>query len=730
MFVIKRNGIEEPVDFTKIVEKLNFLANMDPKIDVDTNLVTQKVIASMKSGITTHELDLFAADVAINMNGDYSTLASRILINDLHKSVNLTNQNCDYNRDYFFDYFGIKTLQKSYISSNESPQDMFWRVADFLYPEEEKKIAYDYMSNKYFIHATPTLFNAGRENPQLSSCFLMHLKEDSIDGIYKTLWDCARISKYAGGIGLSIHNLRSRGSDVNGMKGVCTGIVPMLKNFNDTARYVNQGGRRPGSIAVYLQVDHPDIFSFLELKKNTGDENMRCRDLFYAVWIPDLFMKKVQNDEQWCLFCPYKCPGLFDTYGEEYETLYNKYEKEKLYTKQVSAQSLWFEICQSQIETGTPYILYKDSINEKNNQKNLGTIKSSNLCCEVVQYTSKDEIAVCNLASISLPRFVENDVFDFLKLDEVVSFIVKGLNYVIDKNYYPVPEAEYSNKKHRPIGIGVQGLADVYAMLKISFDSEEARNLNKAIFECIYISALKQSCDLAIKDGPYESFEGSPASKGLLQFDLWGVKPHSLSEDLIEELKHNIKLHGLRNSLLVAPMPTASTSQILGNNEAFEPFTSNMYVRRTLAGEFTVFNKHLFRDLKENNLWNESIRNKIIAERGSIQNIEEIPKNIKDVYKTVWEISQKVIIDQASDRGPFIDQTQSMNLFIKRPSVKILSSMHFYSWNKGLKTGIYYLRSQPVSNAINFTVKPQNPTEQEKLECSLKNREACEMCSA
>lgn len=731
MFVIKRDGTKENVDFTKIVEKLNFLANMEPEINVDTTLVTQKVISSMKSGITTHELDLFAADIAINMNGDYAVLASRILINDLHKSIELKNTNCDYKRDYLIDYFGIKTLQKSYISKDESPQDMFWRVAEFLYPEEERKQAYDYMSKKYFIHATPTLFNSGKNKAQLSSCFLMHLKEDSIDGIYKTLWDCARISKYAGGIGLSIHNLRSQGSDVNGMKGVCTGIVPMLKNFNDTARYVNQGGRRPGSIAIYLQVDHPDIFSFLELKKNTGDENMRCRDLFYAVWIPDLFMKRVENNEQWSLFCPHTCPGLCESYGEEYESLYIKYEKEELYTRQVSAQSLWFEICQSQIETGTPYILYKDSINIKNNQKNLGTIKSSNLCCEVVQYTSKNEIAVCNLASISLPSFVENQVFNYSKLNEVVSFIVKGLNYVIDKNYYPVPEAEYSNKRHRPIGIGVQGLADVYAMLKLSFDSEEAKTINKAIFECIYISAVKQSCELAKIHGPYETFKGSPASEGLLQFDLWGVKPETFTEELLDELKSDIKTHGLRNSLLVAPMPTASTSQILGNNEAFEAFTSNLYVRRTLAGEFTVFNKHLFKDLKENNLWNTNIKNKIIEERGSIQNIEEIPKWIKDIYKTVWEISQRSIIDQAADRGPFIDQTQSMNLFVKRPTIRVLSSMHFYSWKKGLKTGIYYLRTQPVSTAINFTVKPkQSPTEEEKLQCSLTNREACEMCSS
>ncbi len=733
MFVIKRNGDTELVNFNKVTERLKKICEDASEIlDVDVNLVAQKVVASMKSGMNTYELDLLAADMAISMGGDYTVLASRLLVDDMHKKLPLKNENVDYTRDYLLDYFSIKTLQKSYLNNDESPQDMFWRVTEFLYPEEDRAQAYWYMSNKYFTHATPTLYNSGKNKPQLSSCFLMHLKDDSIDGIYETLWDCARISKYAGGIGLSIHNLRAKGSDVNGMDGVCTGIVPMLKNFNDTARYVNQGGRRPGSIAVYLQVDHPDIFEFLDLKKNTGDDNNRCRDLFYAAWIPDLFMKRVENDEMWSLFCPHKTPGLHDVYGDEYEKLYLQYEASGSYIKQVKAQKLWFEICQSQIETGTPYILYKDSINRKNNQKNLGTIKSSNLCCEIVQYTSKDEIAVCNLASISLPAFVENGSFNMDKLQQVVRFMVRGLNYVIDKNYYPVKEAEYSNKKHRPIGIGVQGLADVYAMMEYPFDGEytlhSAKALNKDIFENIYYAALTESNNLARQFGSYDSFEGSPASNGILQFDMWNVQP-KLD---FTNLKEDIKKYGLRNSLLVAPMPTASTSQILGNNEAFEPFTTNMYVRRTLAGEFIVLNKHLYKKLKELNIWSDSMESKIIANKGSIQNIPEIPDNIKKVFKTVWEMSQKSIIDQAADRAPFICQTQSMNLFIGDATIKKLSSMHFYGWKKGLKTGIYYLRTQPVANALQFTVQDslkQNKDKDEEPLLVCTRESGCVSCS-
>ena len=717
MFVIKRDGTQQPVDFNKIVEKLQSLSE---GLSLDHNLVAQQVVGSMKSGMTTSELDMLSADIAISMGEEYTKLASNLLVNDMHKKNSLKNKNVEYNRDYDFDYFGIKTLQKSYLYEGETPQDMFWRVVSFLYPEEEQKEAYDLMSNHYYTHATPTLFNSGKENPQLSSCFLMHLKDDSIDGIYKTLWDCARISKYAGGIGLSIHNLRATGSDVNGVKGACTGIVPMLKNFNATSTYVNQGGKRPGSIAIYLQVDHPDIFDFLDLKKNSGDENMRCRDLFYAVWIPDLFMKRVQEGMSWSLMCPHQCPGLCDVYGNEYETLYEKYESEGRFVKQVNAQTLWFAICQAQIETGTPYILYKDAINKKNNQKNLGTIKSSNLCCEVVQYTDKNEIAVCNLASIALPKFVSNKEFHFEQLRKVVRIVVRGLNYVIDKNYYPVPEAEHSNRRHRPIGIGIQGLADTYALMGFAFDSIQAKELNQEIFKTIYHSALTESCELAKIHGSYESFEGSPTSNGELQFDLWNV--HA---DGFEDLKKNIQKYGLRNSLLVAPMPTASTAQILGNNEAFEPFTSNMYVRRTLAGEFVVFNKHLYRDLKELGIWSPEIKQSILQNRGSVQNILNIPQDIKEKYKTVWELSQKSIIDQAADRAPFIDQTQSMNLFISHPSLKQLSSMHFYSWNKGLKTGIYYLRTEPVANPIAFT---SGMTEQQA--CSLTNKEACSMCSS
>lgn len=786
MYVIKRNGTEEMVNFNKIVEKLTSLSF---DLDVDVNLVAQKVVANMKSGMTTSELDHLSASISVAMNGDYEKLASNLLVNDMHKKKKNFNKHCDYDKDYNFTYFGLKTLQNGYLNEDETPQDMIRRVCEFIYDTDDVNTAYQYMSDGYYTHATPTLYNSGKDRPQLSSCFLVHLNDDSIDGIYKTLWDCAKISKFAGGIGLSIHNLRATGAMVNGNKKACTGIVPMLKNFNDTARYVNQGGKRPGSIAVYLQVDHPDIYDFLDLKKNSGEENIRCRDLFYAVWIPDLFMKKVQNNEDWCLFCPYTAPDLYNKYGEEYEALYYQYENEKKYVKKVSAQELWKAICQSQIETGTPYILYKDAINMKNMQKNLGTIKSSNLCCEIVQYTDENETAVCNLASIALPKFIRNKTigssikiytkenciyckytkefckskgysyhiveikenekeefkkthdwntfplvyvnekkiggfneflqycspeFDYNKLAHVTKHVVKGLNNVIDKNYYPVKEAEYSNKKNRPIGIGVQGLADVYAMMNLPFDSQEAFEVNKKIFETIYYASVKESIQQAKEKEPYDAYQNSPASKGLLHYDMWNITPKYYKEQF-DELKEEMKKYGIRNSLLVAPMPTASTSQILGNNEAFEPFTTNLYVRRTIAGEFMIFNKHLYQDLKHLNIWNESIKKAIIANKGSIQSIPDIPDIIKDKYKTVWELSQKVIIDQAYDRAPFIDQTQSMNLFIAHPTISKLSSMHFYSWKKGLKTGIYYLRTQPVSDVMQFTVR---------------KNEVCENCSA
>jgi ribonucleoside-diphosphate reductase alpha chain len=610
---------------------------------------------------------------------------------------------------------------------------------------------YNLLSEKWFTHATPTLFNAGTPKPQLSSCFLLTMKDDSIDGIYDTLKQCAKISQSAGGIGLSIHNIRAKGSYIKGTGGVSNGIIPMLRNFDMTARYVDQGGgKRKGSFAMYLEPWHADIFDFLELKKNHGKEELRARDLFYALWISDLFMKRVENNEMWSLFCPNEAPGLADCHSDEFEKLYTKYEAEGKYRKQVKAQDLWFEILEAQIETGTPYILYKDACNRKSNQKNLGTIKSSNLCTEIIEYTSPDEIAVCNLASIALPMFVTEDgIFDHQKLFEVTIVATKNLNKVIDVNYYPVEEARRSNMRHRPIGLGVQGLADAFIKLKMPFDSEEARGLNKDIFETIYYAALTASKDLAKKHGPYETFKGSPVSKGILQFDMWGVTPSSGRWNW-DELKQEIKKHGVRNSLLLAPMPTASTSQILGNNECFEPYTSNIYTRRTLSGEFIVVNKHLMKDLIELSLWNESMKNRLIEANGSIQNVNEIPGNIKELYKTVWEISQKAIIDMAADRGAYIDQSQSLNIHIADPNFGKLTSMHFYAWKKGLKTGMYYLRSKAATDAIKFTVdkealkqiQPQQVmvvqeamamTREQKeadIACSLDNPDDCITCGS
>ena len=621
-----------------------------------------------------------------------------------------------HDRDMEYDYFGFKTLEKSYLLKlngkiAERPQHMLMRVALGIHLDDIPKVieTYNLLSQKYFTHATPTLFNAGTPRPQMSSCFLLCMKNDSIDGIYDTLKSTAVISKYAGGIGVSISNIRASQSYIRGTNGTSNGIVPMLRVFNNTARYVDQGGgKRKGSIAVYLEPWHPDIFPFLDLRKNHGNESDRARDLFYALWIPDLFMKRVQEDGMWTLMCPNECPGLVDCHGEEFENLYTKYEREGKGRKTIKAQSLWWQIIDSQVETGTPFLLYKDHCNNKSNQKNLGTIKCSNLCTEIVEYTAPDEIAVCNLASISLPKFVDLELdnkFDLTKLNEIVMVMTKNLNKVIDRNYYPVPEASKSNFRHRPIGLGVQGLADVFQLIGVPFDSPEARQLNRDIFETIYYGACTASCELAEMHGPYDTFDGSPASKGILQFDMWGVTPSDRWDWDI--LKEKIAQFGMRNSLLVAPMPTASTAQILGNNESTEPFTSNIYNRRVLAGEFPVVNKHLLRELTSRGLWTQVVRNRIIADGGSIQNVSQIPQSIRDIYRTVWEIPQRSIIDMAADRGPFIDQSQSMNVHIAEPNTSKLTSMHFYAWKKGLKTGMYYLRTRPKADAIQFTVNQE-----------------------
>ena len=627
----------------------------------------------------------------------------------------------DYKRDLSYDYFGLKTLEKSYLVKIrgkvvERPQQMIMRVSVGIHGDDlvSVKETYDLMSKKFFTHATPTLFNSGTITPQMSSCFLLSMTSDSIEGIYDTLKRCALISKSAGGIGLSISCIRAKDSYINGTNGNSNGLVPMLRVYDSTARYVDQGGgRRKGSFAMYLEPWHADIFEFLSLKKNHGKEEMRARDLFYALWTPDLFMQRVRDDGNWTLMCPNECPGLQDCWGEEFERLYRRYEEEGKGRKTIKARQLWNEVINSQIETGTPYIVYKDSCNRKSNQQNLGTIRCSNLCTEIVEYTSPDEVAVCNLASISLPRFVKEDgYFDFEELIKVVRVITKNLNKVIDRTYYPIPEARYSNLKHRPIGIGVQGLADVFAMCHIPFESEKALTLNNQIFETIYYAAVLESNNIAMKDGPYESFAGSPSSQGKLQFDFWGVQPKMYDW---QSLKENIVKHGLRNSLLVAPMPTASTSQILGNNETFEPFTSNLYSRRVLSGDFICVNKHLVKQLASMGLWNDSMRNRIMAANGSVQGLSELPSEIKNVFKTVWEISQKEIINLAIGRSPFIDQSQSLNIHIADPSHNKISSMHFYGWSKGLKTGMYYLRSRPATDAIKFTVKLDETVENKML---------------
>ena len=784
MYVVKRDGRKEVVKFDKITARIKKLCYGLNALVVPEK-VAMRVIEGLYDGVTTSELDNLAAEVAATntiSHPDYALLASRIVVSNLHKNTKKsftdtmedlysyvdpkTNQpapllsddvykaikdnaevldsNIIYDRDFRYDFFGVKTLERSYLLKlngevAERPQHMLMRVAMGIHKTDiEAAIStYNYMSEGWFTHATPTLFNSGTPKAQMSSCFLLKMQEDSIGGIYDTLKQCAQISQSAGGIGLSIHDIRATGSYIKGTNGTSNGIVPMLKVFNDTARYVDQGGgKRKGSFAIYVEPWHADIFSFLDLKKNTGKEEDRARDLFYALWIPDLFMKRVEEKGEWTLMCPNECPGMSDVYGDEFDALYLKYESEGKGRKTIKAQDLWFKICESQIETGTPYMLYKDAANSKSNQKNLGTIKSSNLCTEIMEYTSDDEVAVCNLASIALPKFVAEGKFDHDKLFEVAYKVTKNLDSVIDQNYYPIPEARNSNMRHRPIGIGVQGLADAFILMRFPFESEEAKALNKEIFETIYYAALTASKDLAIENGPYETWKGSPISEGTMQFDLWGVTPTDRWEWKV--LKEEVMEHGVRNSLLLAPMPTASTAQILGNNECFEPYTSNIYTRRVLSGEFIVVNKHLLRDLVKLGLWNDSLKNQLMGANGSIQNIKEIPDNIKELYKTAWEISQKTILDMAADRGAYIDQSQSLNIFMENANYAKLTSMHFYGWKAGLKTGMYYLRTKAATDAIKFTLdkeamaQPTAKTEEERLAeiaCSLDNPEDCEMCS-
>lgn len=785
MYVIKRDGRKEAVKFDKITARIMKMCyGLDPLVSPEA--VAMKVIEGIYDGVSTTDLDNLAAEVAAARtidHPDYALLASRIAVSNLHKETKKlfsdviedlykyidpkTGQNASliaddvyntimenrevldssiiYDRDFRYDYFGFKTLTRSYLLKLdgqivERPQQMLMRVAMGIHKNDIQSAikTYNLMSEGWFTHATPTLFNSGTPKPQMSSCFLLTMKEDSIAGIYETLKSCAQISQSAGGIGLALHDIRATGSYIKGTNGTSNGIVPMLRVFNDTARYVDQGGgKRKGSFAMYLEPWHADVFDFLDLKKNHGKEEQRARDLFYALWIPDLFMQRVKDNGDWTLMCPHECPGLSETHSAEFEALYTRYEAEGKGRKTIKAQDLWFKILESQIETGTPYMLYKDAANAKSNQQNLGVIKSSNLCTEIIEYTAPDEIAVCNLASLALPKFVtEEGTFDHNKLFEVTYQATLNLNKIIDENYYPVEEAKNSNFRHRPIGLGVQGLADAFILLGYPFESEEARALNREVFETIYYAAMTASKDLAKVDGPYQTFAGSPASKGIFQFDMWNVTPTSRWEWDI--LKEEVKTHGIRNSLLLAPMPTASTAQILGNNECFEPYTSNIYTRRVLSGEFIIVNKHLLKDLVKEGLWNKDMRQKIMASNGSIQNINEIPQRLKDLYKTAWEISQKAIIDQAADRGAYICQSQSLNVFMENANFGKLTSMHFYGWEKGLKTGMYYLRTKAATDAIKFTidknvveeVKAQTVEEQQAaIACSLDNPDACEMCS-
>jgi ribonucleoside-diphosphate reductase alpha chain len=764
MYVVKRDGHKEPVMFDKITERIKKLCYGLNEL-VDPVKVAMRVIEGLYDGVSTSELDNLAAETAASMtiaHPDYAQLAARVAISNLHSNtkksfsetmkdmyhyVNPRNgqdapllsdevfkviqensafldSHIIYTRDFNYDYFGFKTLERSYLLKIngkivERPQHMLMRVSVGIHLDDLKSVieTYDLMSKKFFTHATPTLFNAGTPKPQMSSCFLLAMQDDSIDGIYDTLKQTAKISQSAGGIGLSIHNVRATGSYIRGTNGTSNGIVPMLRVFNDTARYVDQGGgKRKGSFAIYIETWHADIFEFLDLKKNTGKEEMRARDLFFAMWTSDLFMKRVQEDGSWTLMCPNECPGLYDVYGEEFEKLYLDYEFRGKGRKTIRARELWEKILESQIETGTPYMLYKDAANRKSNHKNLGTIRSSNLCTEIMEFTSKDEIAVCNLASISLPMFIEDGKFDHEALYNVTKRVTRNLNKVIDRNYYPVKEAENSNMRHRPVGLGVQGLADAFIMLRLPFTSDEAKKLNQEIFETLYFAAVTASMEMAKEEGPYSTFEGSPMSKGEFQYNMWGMKDEELSGRWDwASLRKEVVEHGVRNSLLVAPMPTASTSQILGNNEAFEPYTSNIYTRRVLSGEFIVVNKHLLHDLVERGLWNESLKQEIMRHNGSVQNIDVIPQDLKELYKTVWEMSMKDIIDMSRQRGYFIDQSQSLNLFMQDANYSKLTSMHFYAWQSGLKTGMYYLRTKSAVDAIKFTLNNDKKEETPSL---------------
>ncbi|XP_013113623.1 ribonucleoside-diphosphate reductase large subunit [Stomoxys calcitrans] len=810
LFVVKRDGRKEEVHFDKItsrIQKLCYGLNMD---FVDPVAITLRVINGLYCGVTTQQLDNLAAETAATLttnHADYALLAARIAVSNLHKETkkvfsevisdlhhfvsdetgqrasmisdfhyNVVMKNSErlnsaivYDRDFGYNYFGFKTLERSYLLKMngkiaERPQHMLMRVAVGIHGEDIDSAieTYNWLSERYFTHASPTLFAAATNRPQLSSCFLLTMVADSIEGIFKSVEQCAMISKSAGGIGINVHCIRAKGTSIAGTNGTSNGLVPMLRVFNNVARYVDQGGgKRPGAFAIYLEPWHSDIFEFLDLKKNTGKEEHRARDLFYALWIPDLFMRRVEENGDWSLMCPHKCPGLHEVWGEEFDKLYEKYEKAGKANRTIKAQALWFAIIESQVETGTPYMLFKDSCNRKSNQQNVGTIKCSNLCTEIVEYSAPDEIAVCNLASICLNMFVTPEkTFDFKKLKTVSKVVARNLNKIIDVNYYPLQEARKSNLRHRPIGIGVQGFADTLILMRYPYESEEAFKLNQQIFETIYYGALEASCELAEQDGPYETYPGSPVSKGILQYDMWNKVPTDLWD--WAALKERIAKHGVRNSLLLAPMPTASTAQIMGNNEAFEPYTSNIYTRRVLSGEFNIVNHHLLKDLTELDLWDEEMKNKIISSRGSIQNIEEIPKEIRELYKTVWEISVKTTIKMAADRGAFIDQSQSFNIHVAEPNYGKLTSIHFYSWKAGLKTGMYYLRTKPAANAIQFTVDRSkmaaqvaattngvkengiaSPKHQEQdmaaaerekrmaeMVCSLENKDACMSCGS
>jgi ribonucleoside-diphosphate reductase alpha subunit len=782
MYVTKRNGSSEIVSFDKILNRIKKLGQ-EADIKINYTTLVMKVIDQLHDGISTTKIDELSAEQCASMSSihpDYNVLAGRIIISNHHRNttdsfVNSMTQlysyqdkhdkhsplvskdlydvvvsnplelenMIDYERDYLIDYFGFKTLERAYLMkvnkvTVERPQHMWLRVSIGIHGKDLTKVkeTYDLMSQKYFTHATPTLFNAGTPHPQLSSCFLLAMENDSIEGIYNTLKDCALISKWAGGIGLHIHNVRASGSHIRGTNGSSNGIVPMLKVFNNTAKYVDQGGgKRNGSFAIYLEPWHADIENFLQMRKNHGDEELKARDLFYALWIPDLFMERVKADGQWTLMCPDECPGLSDVYGDNFKELYTKYETSGKGRKTVKARELWFQVLDSQMETGTPYLCYKDAANKKSNQQNVGVIKSSNLCSEIIEYSDDKESAVCNLASLALPAFVnttnpDSPFIDYEKLHDVTKVVTYNLNKVIDVNYYPTEKTRRSNMRHRPIGIGVQGLADVFMLMNVTFASDDAKLLNKSIFETIYHAAVERSCEIAEVEGPYETFDGSPASKGQLQFDLWGVDPNAVEQRYNwSDLKQKVQTIGLRNSLLLAPMPTASTSQILGYNECIEPITSNIYNRRTLAGEFILANKYLMNDLIKLDLWNEKIKNNIIANHGSVQHIEVIPQEIREKYKTVWEIPMRTLIDMAADRGAFICQSQSLNLWLEDPNYSMLTSMHFYAWQKGLKTGIYYLRRRGRYQAQQFTIEPEKKDISGNIYEDHED-EICEMCSA